>query len=123
MPSYDGNSALFGRSVAVTMIPHESAEQLSAFWGLSGVLRAWGGGRGRMFEVRGVLYGSDFANLWTAISTLLSYDDGIARTLVDTAGNSWPQVIFTGRWKPEDQYRYAPDGVYLAYTALFRGLL
>ena len=54
------------------------------------------GRRGRMFLIRGILIGSTLQDLNAAESVFQNYADGVARTLVDPRGRTWPNVIFRG---------------------------
>ena len=117
-----GGSAIFGRSVAITHVPNPSAVQYSTFFGTGGVYSLYGGSRGRTFAVRGCLYGTDFPSLQAAVDRFQSYDDGIARTLVDTIGVAWPQVVYKA-FEPAGPYQYGHGGVLLPYRALFEGRL
>jgi hypothetical protein len=120
---YDGN-AIFGLAVAVQHLPNPSAQQTTGFFGVTGTQLVFGGGRGRVFQIKGVLIGVDLAGLAAAEATLLSYDDGIARTLTDCWGRNWPQVVFTGQYQPDPVGPRPFDGGWaLAYRATFRGLL
>src|SRR4051812_145624 len=117
-----GGAAIFGRSTSVLMVPNVSEAQVNAFFGVSGVFRMHGGSRGRRFFVAGVLAGANAAAVAALRATILSYDDGIARTLVDNDGVSWPSVVFTGEFVFTDEgavghglwcrpYRCAFDGL------------
>lgn len=121
MPSY-GGTTIFGRSPSITMVPNPAAVQYSAFWGVSGVYSQFGGSRGRVFHVHGHFYGVNVADLWNSISLFQSYDDGIARVLVDTVGNSWPQVVYK-HCELAGKYGYGHGGVLMEYKAIFEGRL
>lgn len=121
--TYDGNS-IFGLAVRCQMIPKASASQVNAFFGVSGVQSVYGGGRGRMFMISGLLVGEDHPAVDAAEATLLSYDDGIARVLVDTCGRTWSNVVFTGDYQPDPMGRRPlvdGSGWGLPYRATFRG--
>jgi hypothetical protein len=120
---YDGN-AIFGLAVKVQHVPKASAAQVNAFFGVTGTQSVYGGGRGRTFMVSGVLVAADLSALDAAESTLLSYDDGLARVLTDTWGRNWPDVVFTGEYQPDPMGpRPLADGsgVGLPYRCTFRG--
>ena len=51
-----------------------------------------GGSRGGMFEIRGVLVGSDEPSVLAEEQLLLSYCDGVARPFTDTDGNLYTSV-------------------------------
>lgn len=120
---YDGN-AVFGLAVRCQMVQNPSAAQINAFFGVTGTQSVFGGGRGRVFQISGVLVGSDLSTLAAAEATLLTYDDGIARTLTDTWGRNWPNVVFVNfTADPMGPRPLAGDsGVGLPYRCSFRGL-
>lgn len=100
VPTYDG-SAIFGSCCKVQMIASANAQQVDAFFGLSGTRTLYGGGRGRIFTISGVLFESDIATLNDDEDLIMTYADGIARTFVDSRGRAWPQVIFKGEFSPD----------------------
>jgi hypothetical protein len=121
-PSYDG-TYLFGRSVTVVMDQNPTEKQYNTFFGISGVLSLWGGGRGRLFMISGVLTGSDATALAAARALILSYDDGLARVLVDTLGVAWPGVIFDRFQQDGRILQLAGGGLAMPYRASFIGLI
>jgi hypothetical protein len=119
---FDGNS-VFGLAVKVQQTKNPSAQQINAFFGVTGTQMIYGGGRGRVFMISGVLIGSDLTELNAAESTLLSYDDGIARTLTDPWGRSWPYVVSSGDYHADPAGPRPFDGGWaIAYRCTFRGL-
>lgn len=122
MATYNGSS-IFGYGVQINTVTNPLAVQLNAFFGLNNQQLMMGGLRGRYTTVQGVLYGSSAANLNTAIGLFESYVDGVARTLVDTFGNAWPQVILE-RFEPFGKIRQHADGSYWKeYKAGFQHLI
>lgn len=117
-----GGSAIFGYSVAMAHMLNPPAQQVNAFFGLSGLSSLWGGLRGRVFLVKGVWFGADLATLNAAESGYLTYIDGIARTLVDTRGRSFDWVLVD---PPRVGERVLRDdrGFYLPYQGTLRGLV
>jgi hypothetical protein len=120
-----GGAAVFGSAVSVEMTPAPSDAQEFSYFGVTGLSRLWGGGRGRRFTVRGVLTGATPADVAAARDLLLSYDDGIARTLYDSVEDvSWPAVVFTGGFRWSASYgANSGFGWARAYEAEFLGLL
>ena len=53
-----------------------------------------------------------------------SLANGIAQTLTDTLGRSWPNVVCTGTFEPDPTgpHPLAGGGWMLAYRTMFRGL-
>lgn len=101
-----GGASIFGVAVSIQEVAHPNAQQLDSFFGVSGATSLYGGGRGRVFMISGVLVSGtdDLTDLNTAESILRSFADGIARTLVDTRGRAWDSVIF------DDSFQADPGG-------------
>jgi hypothetical protein len=116
--TYDGSN-IFGQSVSVRMEINPSAAQLNEFFGVTGMQSLFGGGRGRVFLVSGVLLGGDDGTLASLRDLILTYDDGVGRVLVDTLGDAWPSVVFR-RFQPGDRVL---GGWVLPYKAQFDGLI
>jgi hypothetical protein len=122
MVTYDGSN-IFGAAVQFQHLPHPNAQQVNAFFGVSGTQSLYGGGRGRMFLIRGILIGATIQDLNAAESVFQDYADGAARTLVDPRGRAWPNVIFRGEFTPDSRGPYpAAGGWALPYRAVFHGL-
>jgi hypothetical protein len=118
-----GGSSIFGTACHVVHSPHPIALQKDGYFGVTGMTSLYGGGRGRTFEVTGVLVGTTLANVIAAEGILLSYADGIARTFVDTQGRAWPNVIFEGEYQPSPTGPKPTDfGWCLPYRCILRGL-
>jgi hypothetical protein len=115
--TYDGVN-IFGQSVKCRMVVNPSAAQIDAFFGANGQQSLFGGGRGRTFLIEGVLTATDVPTLNSMYGLILSYDDGIGRILVDSLGNTWPNVVFR-RFEPAE--RILPGPV-LPYKVQFDGL-
>jgi hypothetical protein len=122
MATYNGAS-IFGAAVRVQQIGHPNAQQINAFFGVSGTQTLYGGGRGRLFLIRGILLGSTIAELNAAEAVFQGYADGTARTLVDPRGRNWPNVIFRGEFVPDSGGPLPTVGGWaLPYRAVFYGL-
>ena len=118
-----GGSAVFGSAVRIRHLPNPAAVQVDGFFGLPGRVSLFGGSRGRVFEVRGLLVGGDTEVVMAAEYVLLSYADGIARVLVDTQGRAWPNVVFLGEYEPDAEGPKPTDwGWCLPYRCTFEGL-
>jgi hypothetical protein len=121
-PSF-GGSSVFGTACSVVHLPHPAAVQKNEFLGMKGMTSLFGGGRGRTFEVIGVLVGPDLSTVIASEATLLTYADGIARTFVDTQGRAWPNVIFEGEYRPSPEGPKPTDfGWCLPYRCILHGL-
>ena len=121
-----GGVPVFGLAVHIQHVPRANAQQVDAFFGVNGNVTLYGGSRGRVFEISGVLWGEDIPSLIAAEANLLSYADGIARTLIDPIGRSFPNVIFQGEYQPSPEGPKPTDsltgGYILPYRAVFHGL-
>ncbi|MDE2101006.1 MAG: hypothetical protein KGL39_27415 [Patescibacteria group bacterium] len=119
-----GGDSIFGASVTITQSQNPNAQQTNEFFGNTGVQTLFGGGRGRTWEVTGVLVGASQADVVTAEANLLSYADGIARTLVDNFGRTWDNVIFKGQYKADQNSIKPcfPYGYCMAYSLVLEGL-
>jgi hypothetical protein len=122
MMTYDGAN-IFGAAIQFQQVAHPNAQQYSSFFGVSGTQTLFGGGRGRMFLIRGILLGSSIDDINSAEATILNYADGIARTLIDPRGRTWSNVIFRGEFTPDSHGPYpTASGWALPYKAIFHGL-
>lgn len=126
-PTYDGNS-IFGLAVRIQVEPNPTAQQIDAFFGVNGNIALFGGARGTMFLIDGVLYGADLSDL-NSLEGLFqpsvpgNYADGIARTLIDTRGRTWENVIYAGRFQPDAMGpKYFDGGIVLPYKTAFQSL-
>lgn len=121
-PSF-GGSYVFGTACHVVHLPHPAAVQKNAFFGAKGMASLFGGGRGRTFEVAGVLVGPDLPTVIAAEGALLACADGIARMFVDTQERAWPNVIFEGEYRPSPEGPKPTDfGWCLPYRCILHGL-
>jgi hypothetical protein len=122
MVTYDGSN-IFGAAVQFQHLPQPNAQQVNSFFGVSGTQSLYGGARGRMFLIRGILVGSSIQDLNAAEVAFQNYADGIARTLVDPRGRTWANVIFRGELTPDPRGPYPTVGGWaLPYRAVFHGL-
>lgn|SRR5512144_1625020 len=120
LPTYDGNP-IFGTEVRMRMVMNPSADQTSAFFGVSGLLNVFGGTRGRGFIVTGNLVGPDVGTVNAYEDVFYTYKDGIARVLYDTWGRTWPYVLFD-HFEPVRTI-VNPGLVLREYRATFVGLI
>ena len=122
MVTYNGVN-IFGAAVQFQHLAHPNAQQVNTFFGVTGTQTLFGGGRGRTFLIRGILLGATLDDLNAAEALIQSYADGVARTLVDPRGRSWPNVIYRGELVPDPRGPYpTPTGWALPYKAVFHGL-
>lgn len=130
-PTY-GGVPIFGQAVHIEQVPAQSAQQVEAFFGVPGMLSVFGGSRGRSFQISGVLFDFDIPSLNADEDVFTpgvsgSLADGVARTLLDTRGRSWANVVYMGQFQPDPMGpRPAVCGFgagwALAYKAVFHGL-
>jgi hypothetical protein len=122
MITYNGVN-IFGAATQFQHVAHPNAQQINTFFGVSGTQTLYGGGRGRMFMIRGVLLGATLPDLNSAEALFHSYADGVARTLVDPRGQAWANVLFRGEFVPDPRGPYPTVGGWaLPYRAVFHGL-
>jgi hypothetical protein len=121
-PTYNG-SPMFGLVTSFQHVANATAQQIDAFFGVSGNLALFGGARGRVFMIAGTFHEYDIGTLNADEALVMSFADGIARTLVDTRGRAWPNVIFKGEFTP-DQGGPHPTGSgwCCSYHCIFHGL-
>lgn len=122
MVTYNGEN-VFGSAVQFQHVAKPRAQQVVAFFGVSGTQVLDGGGRGRAFFIRGVLTAPTLQALDAAEARFHDFADGVARILVDNRGRIWPNVVFKGEFIP-DARGAIPSGVgwALPYRAVFHGL-
>ena len=97
-----------------------SADQVNAFFGANGVESLYGGTRGRVTLIRGILTGDTYADLVAALDLFESYDDGQARVLVTTIGRVFSYVKY-GIFEP-GEVKNTLDIGYVEYRASFNHL-
>ncbi len=100
MVTYNGEN-IFGSAVQFQHVVHPRAQQVNAYFGVSGTQVLDGGGRGRSFSIRGILTAPTFAGLNAAEAQFANFADGVARTLVDPRGRAWSNVVFKGEQPAE----------------------
>lgn len=120
MPSYGGVN-IFGYAVRIITADNPRQAQENKFFGLSGIERLDGGLAGRFTSAEGLHYGIDATALATVQETFRSYNDGIARALVDNRGVTWLNVVLEG-FQPQGRVLQDSRGYYQAYQARFKHL-
>jgi hypothetical protein len=99
-PTY-GGAPIFGLAVKFRPAPNPPALQLDAYQGINGQVCLFGGTRGGVVHVSGVLADFDIPSVNNDLATITSYDDGIARTLIDPEGNSYGDCVYAGMGPPQ----------------------
>ncbi len=118
MASYAG-LGIFGAGLSMTTTDKPRECQVNSFFGINGLETLDGGFRGRITRAQGVLYGQSALLLASAEGLFRSYNDGLARPLVDNLGTVWPNVKLQ-KFQPIGRIRQSSDGQYFrAYQALF----
>jgi hypothetical protein len=121
MAAYAG-LGIFGAGVSMTTSDNPRECQVNSFFGINGLETLDGGFRGRVTRAQGVLHGPSALLLASAEGLFRSYNDGIARILVDNLGTIWPNVKLW-KFQPIGRIRQSADGTYFrAYQALFQHL-
>jgi hypothetical protein len=123
MTTLDG-SPVFGDAVNVVHNPRPNVQQRNEFFGINGQQTLFGGTRGRVFMISGVLVADDLGGINSLESSLLSYADGLPHTLVDNRGRVFQNVLFCGEYQP---YAGGPrplagGGYCLPYKLVMEGL-
>jgi hypothetical protein len=122
MPSF-GGSNIFGGAVTMSTADNPREKQLNAFFGVSGLEMLDGGLRGRMTHVTGLLYGASPALLASAEAQFRSFNDGLARALVDNFGVTWTNVRLEA-FQPVGRVMQSPSGYFFRpYHARFLHLV
>ena len=122
IPSY-GGVPMFGVVTSMVHAPHPCAQQVDAFFGVAGNIALFGGSRGRTFMISGVLVDKNIPDLNVDEALVHSYSDGIARTLVDTRGQIWFNVVFLDEFQPDPMGPRPTDtGWCLPYRLVMHGL-
>jgi hypothetical protein len=122
IPTY-GAVAIFGTAVRMGTADNPRPSQENHFFGLNGIESLDGGLSGRFTEVRGLLGGVTVDDLATAEELFRSYNDGRARTLVDTRGQAWAWVKLETFQPASDRIMADDFGLYREYTARFKHLV
>lgn len=118
MPSYNG-SAIFGNAVEMESPINPTADQMNAFFGVSGLESLYGGQRGRVTLAKGLLVGDSLSGLVSNIQLFESYYDGIARVLVTTDGVAYNNVKLES-FSPKGRYMQDFSGFWFRrYEARF----
>ena len=118
MASY-GGVPIFGAAVTMTTADNPRESQVNTFFGVDGLETLDGGFRGRITRVRGVLHGPSSQLLAAAEGQFRSFNDGLARLLIDNLGAAWPNVRLL-TFQPHGRARQSPDGTFFrAYQAQF----
>ncbi len=100
-----------------------AARQISAFFGIDGVLAQYGGTRGWTFQIAGVFEEFDIAALNVDISNLMSFIGPFTHTFIDTSANTWPNVVFDGEFQSDPMGPRPTDvGWCRAYSLTLHGL-
>lgn len=122
-PTY-GNLPIFGYAVHITPVVNPNASQIAAFFGVEGVQSLDGGMRGRVFQVEGIIAGQSTAAVVAAGASLESLANGVARTLVDTSGFAWANVVYRNEFSWISGFLWSPTvGAWTRrYRCLFHGL-
>jgi hypothetical protein len=117
--AYYGGVGIFGAGVTMTTSDNVRECQVNTFFGLDGLETLDGGFRGRLTRVQGVLSGQSALILASFEGLFRSYNDGLARVLVDNLGTAWPNVKLL-KFQPIGRVRQSADGTFFrAYQALF----
>lgn len=95
-----GGAQIFGYAVEVRPSPNPPALQISSYQGVNGQFCLFGGTRGGMIRIHGVMQDVSIPAVNADLAVITSYDDGIARTLIDCEGNVYFNCIYAGMHQP-----------------------
>src|SRR5271166_6106266 len=98
-PTLAGNP-IFGLAVKFRPAPNPPALQLDSFAGVNGQVCLFGGTRGGRIHVSGMMQDVDIPSVNDDLAVITSYDDGIARTLIDPEGNQYYNCVYAGMGQP-----------------------
>ena len=123
MASYGGVACL-GFAVHVAARKCKVQCDRVSFFGVDGTYSIYGGSRGFVYDVSGVLWGVNVPEMLYIESLLYGFSDAVPRDLVDDVGRVWSNVIFLGEYVPHsDGPKWTDNGVCLPYSARFYGLV
>ena len=112
---------IFGNAVVMVTGDDARETQKNTYFGLTGVESLDGGGRGRVTNATGTLYGANLSALNVAIALIRSYIDGLGYTLVDTRGRTFTNVRLVA-FKETDRCVPYGSGYIQAYAAVLEHL-
>jgi hypothetical protein len=95
-----GGAPVFGYAAMIHPLPNPPALQLDAYAGLNGQVSQFGGTRGGRIRITGHFVEEDIPTVNNDLATLVSYNDGIARTIVDCEGIPYFNCVFAGLSSP-----------------------
>lgn len=128
MATLDGNN-VFGVATRFRPTFDPTAQQINEFFGVSGLQSLFGGERGFTLMISGVFFDTSPAGVINQEGLLLSYRDGIARTIVDNYGRTYPDCVFTSQYQQHEiglrPAVFLPSLTYgwcLPYQCVFKGL-
>ena len=118
-PNY-GGQPIFGTAVNFTIMPYPPAIQRDAYAGLNGQVSQFLGTRGGRIRVTGRFVDVDVVAVNNDLANLISYQDGVARTVVDCEGNAYLNCILAHVLPPKPAVPCpAVDGWLKEYTVEF----
>jgi|GEM_PF-1951500 len=104
-----GGDNIFGIATRFQPTFAPTAQQINAFFGVDGLQSLFGGERGVSILVSGWFFDVTPEGVVDQEGLLLSYRDGIARTLVDNYGRVYPDCVMG------EQYQQDPMGIRPAF--------
>jgi hypothetical protein len=121
-PTY-GGVPMFGLVTKMVHAANPCVRQIDAFFGVPGNISLFGGSRGRTFMIQGVLNDVSIGAINADEALIHSFADGIARTLFDTRGQTFSNVIFLDEFQPDPMGPRPTDvGWCLPYRLVMHGL-
>lgn len=117
-PTY-GGQAIFGDAVRFDVHPAPPAIQRDAYAGLNGQVSQFLGTRGGRIRVTAQMLDVDIPSVNNDIQVIVSFNDGIARTLTDCEGNAYFNCIMCVPPHPKAAVPAAGGGWLKEYTVEF----
>jgi hypothetical protein len=114
-----GGNPIFGTAVRFDVHPNAAAIQRDAYPGLNGQVSQFLGTRGGRIRVTGEMIDVDIPSVNNDLQVIVSYNDGVARTLVDCEGNAYFNVIMAVPPHPKAAVPAAGGGWLKEYTVEF----
>lgn len=123
MPAYFGGTNIFGTAIQCRRVDHPPANQVITFFGVNGTVTVFGGSRGRLWNIQGVLVGVNSLDIAAQEALIDTYNDGLARVFTDTYGTNWAAVVYRGGYQQTEKPGFTENGIVQPYRMSLHGLV
>jgi hypothetical protein len=113
---------VFGLVIECIPTPIPCARQITEFFGQNGRLAVFGGTRGWKFTIKGRFEESDISTINADFAAIEGFAGPQTHTFVDTAGNTYQNVIFDGSIVPDGTFMITDTGWTRGYTMTMESL-